>query len=250
MRTFTHAQRPELLGAYESIESGSFPEFMLHDRVWNEHWPLILEAFGEFQLYLMDSNQLAGVVNTVPITWDDTIEDLPASEHDVLARCLRDSLGERPITTLAAIQVAISDAYAGTGAAQFALQEAQRLCVQHKLSHLIAPVRPTMKHLYPTISFATYVDWLRDDGLPFDPWIRAQVRGGARRLGICREPMVFEGTVAEWEDWTGLTMPSSGDYVIEGALELLSVDIEKDRGRLEEFNVWYCYDVSSFGSAE
>ena len=245
MKTATHADRPDLLAQFESMESGAFPTFMLHDSVWNNHWPLILDAFPELQLYVIDEDTLAGVANTVPIAWDGSIDDLPASEHDVLSRALRDRDEDRTPNTLVAIQVAVADAYAGTDATRFAIQQAKGLCADRGIDHLIAPVRPTLKHLYPTIEFARYIDWHRPDGLPFDPWIRTQIRGGARRLAVCAEPMTFEGTVGDWESWTGLTLPESGDYVIDGALELLSVDVEADHGRLKELNVWYCYDITA-----
>ena len=124
-----------------------------------------------------------------------------------------------------------------------ALEAGRRLGRQHGLSHLIAPIRPTLKHRYPTIPFEEYIDWKRPDGSAFDPWIRAQIAGGAQRLGVCRAPMRFDGAVSDWERWTGLALPDSGRYVIEGALDLLWVDVDADRGRLDEFNVWYGYTI-------
>ena len=52
----------------------------------------------------------------------------------------------------------------------------------HDLSDLVAPVRPTDKHLYPLIAMERYIQWRRDDGLPFDPWIRVTNAWGARSL--------------------------------------------------------------------
>jgi hypothetical protein len=37
------------------------------------------------------------------------------------------------------------------------------------LSHLIAPVRPSLKDRYPTIPLERYARWTRPDGSPFDP---------------------------------------------------------------------------------
>jgi hypothetical protein len=49
---------------------------------------------------------------------------------------------------------------------------------------------------------------------------------------------VIEGTVAEWEDWTGMVFPVTGDYIVPEALGLVHVDREADRGRYEEENLW------------
>ena len=55
------------------------------------------------------------------------------------------------------------------------------------LAHLIAPVRPNLKERYPTIAIGRYAGWTREDGTPFDPWIRVPSRLGTapdrRRLG-------------------------------------------------------------------
>lgn len=249
MKVLSHAQQPELLERFEQMESDAFPEFMLHDPIWNEHWPLVLAEFADLQLYLLDeaTGELAGVFNSVPVAWDGTTQDLPHSEHEVLARSLRHRRESRATTTLCGIQVAVAGSHGGKGVAVRALEEGQRLCRDHGLSHLIAPIRPTLKHRYPTIPFEEYIDWKRPDGTAFDPWIRTQVAGGAQRLGVCREPMRFSGSVSDWQRWTGLALPASGHYVIDGALDLLHVDVDADRCWMEEPNVWYGYTVKHYG---
>lgn len=47
------------------------------------------------------------------------------------------------------------------------------------LTHLIAPVRPSFKDRYPITPIERYVTWTRENGEPFDPWIRVHVRRGA-----------------------------------------------------------------------
>jgi hypothetical protein len=58
----------------------------------------------------------------------------------------------------------------------------------HGLGALIAPVRPTLKDRYPLTPMERYALWERDDGLPFDPWLRVHRRLGARFLAIAPEP--------------------------------------------------------------
>ena len=72
---------------------------------------------------------------------------------------------------------------------------------------LVAPVRPTLKHRYPLTPIERYVEWRREDGLLFDPWLRAHERLGAELLGIAPDSLVSEGTVAELEEWCGLELP-------------------------------------------
>ena len=46
------------------------------------------------------------------------------------------------------------------------------------------------------------------------------------------------GTVADWEAWTDLPFPESGDYVFPGGLTTVHIDRPADRGTYWEPNVW------------
>src|SRR2546430_2013824 len=82
-----------------------------------------------------------------------------------------------------------------------------------------APVRPTMKERYPLTPMDRYIRWTRQDGLPFDPWIRVHHRLGAAILAVAPHSLVVTGAVAEWEEWTGMAFPETGDYVVPGAVQ-------------------------------
>jgi hypothetical protein len=99
-------------------------------------------------------------------------------------------------------------------------------------AELLAPVRPSWKERYPLTPIERYARWTREDGLPFDPWIRTHVRLG--RVILRPEPrsMRISGTVAEWEDWTEMAFPESGEYVFPHGLAPLAVDREQDLGLL------------------
>jgi hypothetical protein len=51
------------------------------------------------------------------------------------------------------------------------------------------------------------------------------------------------GTLAEWEEWTGMAFPESGPYVFPYGLAPLEVDREADEGRYWEPNVWVLHRV-------
>jgi hypothetical protein len=42
--------------------------------------------------------------------------------------------------------------------------------------------------------------------------------------------MIITGTVSEWEGWTDMRFPESGAYVVEGALQPVEMDLERDLG--------------------
>jgi hypothetical protein len=61
---------------------------------------------------------------------------------------------------------------------------------------------------------------------------------GAEALRPEPHSLRITGAVAEWEAWTGVAFPESGEYVFPGGLALLAIDREADRGSYWEPNVW------------
>ena len=88
-----------------------------------------------------------------------------------------------------------------------------------------------------------YINWMQEDGSPFDPWIRTHWRLGAKVLKIAPHSMVIPGSVAQWERWTGMKFPESGDYIIPGALNPAYAYLEADLISYVEPNVWMHHTI-------
>jgi hypothetical protein len=102
-------------------------------------------------------------------------------------------------------------------------------------------VRPTLKERYPLIPIERYLEWRREDGSHFDPWIRIHERVGGEVVAPAPESMLMRAPVADWEEWTGMRFPSDGEYVFPGALATLVV--EDGVGTHVEPNVWIKHAV-------
>ena len=119
-----------------------------------------------------------------------------------------------------------------------------RLAADAGLGHLIAPVRPSLKDRYPTIPIERYAHWTRPGGEPFDPWVRVHTRMGARIGPAIPRSLHITGTVAEWESWTGMEFPETGDYVFPAGLAPVHIDRERDSGEYWEPNIWIIHEAS------
>ena len=92
--------------------------------------------------------------------------------------------------------------------------------------------------MYPLFTIEDYASWVRDDGLPFDSWLRLHVRMGARVISLARQAQVMTGTVQDWEEWTGMSFPVSGDYVIPQGMSVLTINRDSNLGTYVEANIW------------
>src|SRR5204863_3684263 len=83
---------------------------------------------------------------------------------------------------LSALQATVSAPRRGEGLSGFLISAMRTVAGSHGFEHLIAPVRPTWKDRYPLVPIERYMAWRREDGLPFDPWLRLHERLGGRMV--------------------------------------------------------------------
>lgn len=182
----------------------------------------------------MDGDEILARARSIPIRWDGSVDDLPAGIDGAIAR----GFDEGGADVLCALVVMVPPAQQRKGVSRAALEAMAEIARRHGLAALIAPVRPTWKERYPLTPIDSYAAWRRDDGFLFDPWLRVHERLGARMLKPEPNSLRITGTVAEWEGWTGLAYPESGEYVFPQGLAPLAIDREADAGRYWEPNVW------------
>ena len=79
LQIVTHVDRPDLWARWNAAAERVWPTFMLQDAVCNQFFGGLTRFFPACQLYLLDeqTDELLGVGNTIPVTWDGTPEGLP-----------------------------------------------------------------------------------------------------------------------------------------------------------------------------
>ncbi|HVF26391.1 MAG TPA: hypothetical protein VNA23_10905 [Anaerolineales bacterium] len=223
-----------------------WPEFMLHDQIANELWHELLDRFADYQLALYDTDEkrVAAMGNSFPLRWDYPLDALPEAGWDwAFVEAVNNHKQNLTPNMLCAIQVVVRTHYQGHGLSAMALKALRSVGESKGLKHLIVPVRPNEKSRYPLTSIDNYINWETEDGLPFDPWLRVHVRLGGRIIKTCPESKTIRGTRGDWEQWTRLRFPQSGDYIIPGALIPIQMNIEKDEGIYVEPNVWVSHAI-------
>ncbi len=237
--------QPDLAQRFWPQKERIWRPFMLEDRTANRLWHMLGEVFPEYQLYLLDATgEPMAVLQSAPLQWSGEVSELPIGWADSLERAVEEhEKGVKP-NTLVALEISISPEAQGQGMSYRMLRAARALGAEHGYGAVIVAVRPTQKEAYPLVPMQRYMWWVRADGLPFDGWLRAHVRAGGEIVRVAHPSMVIEGTVAQWEGWTGQEFPDNDDYLVEGALAPVHIDRRADLGLYIEPNVWVVHRLA------
>jgi len=235
----TAAGRPDLWE--RGIPSAEvWPEYNLHGDVLNRWWPHLDEELADFQFVLYDeaNDSVVAEGHTGPFWWDGSDTTLPDGIDAAIELIFRQRRAGEPVNTLCALAAESPRDGRRRGLAVAILDAMRTIGKRQGLTHLVAPVRPSMKDRYPLSSIERYIQWRREDGQLFDPWMRIHERLGARVSTPLPESLRITGSVEEWESWTGMAFPDSGDYVFPEGLAPLHVDRGSGQGSYWEPNVW------------
>ncbi|BCB82360.1 hypothetical protein GCM10022251_47820 [Phytohabitans flavus] len=237
----TVAERPEwgqMLGQLD----GLWPEFMSHDPTGGLYFGYHLTAYPEYVLIAVDpaTGQPAAKAHSVPITWeDDPADGMPDGGWDwVIRTSAYDRLSGNTPTIVSAIEIFIRPDLRGGGLSGRMLEAMRANAARLGFSDLVAPVRPSGKHRHPDVPIEEYVTWIRDDGLPYDPWLRVHVRAGGQIINVAHSSMVIPGQLARWRQWTGLPFDKTGPVRVPEALNPVHCDVDQDIAVYVEPNVW------------
>lgn len=240
MRLVRYADRPDLLEIRnELLSHRTFPEYMHHNDPGAKYWDRLYSDFPDFQVALLDGDELVAEAHAVPLPWDGTLEDLPSGWDEGFVRAMT---SDREATALQALAISVLPERQGQQLSSRMIGAFRDTARAAGLESVLAPVRPTLKSSYPLIPIEEYIGWRREDGAHFDPWIRIHERVGGRIVAAAPESMFMQAPASDWEEWTGMRFPADGTYVFPEALAPLVV--ADGVGTHEEPNVWLLHPVS------
>lgn len=242
----TRAERPGRLPHIPSLSEKLWPEFLYHDPVLDRLLGRVIAEDAEVQFYAWDDEreEVVGVGMAVPAAWDGAAASLPDGGLDAVVEA-RFVEGAPEANVLCALQILIAPEHRAQGLSARMIRRMAEIGRDHGLDPLIAPVRPTLKHVYPLTPMERYIGWRRPDRTHFDPWLRTHERLGAEIVKVAPHSSSVPATVAEWEEWAQMSFPETGAYVVPGALVPVEIDRERDEGIYLEPNVWMVHTGAS-----
>lgn len=238
----TAAERPDLWAHVKEARlfENVWPAYNNHGNHTGRYFGSLYPRHAALQVLFTDrrSDRVIARGRTIPFRWDGALETLPAG-IDALGLQAVEERGDP--TSLSALAAEVAQDYQGAGLSGLVILAMAEVAREHGLAPLVAPTRPSWKDRYPLIPIERYAQWRRDDGLPFDPWLRVHVRIGGRVLRSEPESLEITAPAADWQTWTGMAFPGDGEYVFPGGLAPLTV--REGTGRYWEPNIWVRHDV-------
>ena len=263
----TAADRPDLFRRGSELTRDIWPVYNTHGEVLSVYWGRLAEEWLDLKRRELDALKLAlaaareqaeEIVEEhaetpygqrraldLQLAGQDqhrTLEGLPVGIDEVVERGFDPGAPGRQ-GTLSGLAVEVPRRNQGRGLSRHVIGGMRSVAARHGMDAVIVPVRPLLKERYPLVPIERYVEWTRPDGSPFDPWIRVHTGLGAAVLKPAPRSLKIVGRVEEWEAWTQMDFPESGDYVIPQGLALLSVDRVAGIGTYFEPNIWIRHRV-------
>ncbi|MBA3782108.1 MAG: GNAT family N-acetyltransferase [Nocardioides sp.] len=223
----------------ESLFAEGFPAFITADPEVKKYIARVREYFPQLDVILVsEDGQPAATGWGVPILWADDVADLPHSFADILRVAVEAHESGADTNAFVICGGVVHPELKRTGTATELVRALIQTGQDHGMTRVLAPLRPTRKHLYPLISIEEYASWVRDDGLRFDPWLRLHVLAGGRVIALAPNAQTMTGSVQEWEEWARMPLPATGQYVIPDGMSVLHIDKDADVGTYTEPNIW------------
>ena len=234
-QVYTLKDRLDLSRDLKELNRKSWPDFIIYGDTYS--WDRFYAELSDFILLLTDRNDLLiGGGFTVPVSWNGELDDLPSSIEKIIETGL-ESKGAS-VNTLIPVAAVVNKRIRGKNISAEILKQMKSLAIKREFLNLIVPVRPTWKSRYPLQRIESYAAWQNKDGLFYDPWLRTHQRLGATVMKCVDSTLKIQGTIKDWENWTGMVFPESGEYVVKNALQPVQIDIESNVGVYHEPNVW------------
>jgi len=237
MQYHVHAlrDRMDLIENLRELNRKSWPDFIIYGDAYS--WRRYYDELSDHILLLTDrDDELIGGGFTVPVAWSGKHDDLPSTIEEIIENGL--ATDGTQVNTLIPVAALVDRRCRGQNLSSEILKQIKTFAIHKGFKHLVIPVRPTWKTRYPLQSMEQFSKWQTKDGLFYDPWLRTHQRLGATVMKCVESTLKIEGTLEDWEKWTGMVFPESGAYIVKGALQPVQIDVESNLGVYDEPNVW------------
>lgn len=233
----------KLIEEFSDLNYASWPAIGLMDNIGWDRWFEMIDKHPEYHFGVYDHGELVAIGNCIPIFEEIDLDNLPNEGWRwAILQSLNAKKDAQP-KYISALSATIHPEHRGKRLAEKILHQFKYIAKQKNCTHLLAPIRPTKKHLYPLVPMEDYIDWKREDGNPYDTWINIHTSIGGELKKVCKNAMIASWNLKKWQEtYPDIYFGSTGDYIIPYALAPVFIDLEKQHGVYYEDGVWFVHE--------
>src|SRR5262245_16132177 len=127
LTVLTVADRPDLVERAWVATRDTLPEYNNHGAILNRYWDRLVGERPEFQFRRVEDDVPVVRARSIPVSWDGTIDDLPAGIDGAIAR----GFDEPGANVLCALLIAVRGSEQGRGLSRTALEAMAALARAH-----------------------------------------------------------------------------------------------------------------------
>lgn len=202
------------------------------------------DYFSALHLLAIEDNKIVGTIDACPFVWDKNPDSLQGWTEMVLASdAFRTDFvpSENSGLWAGAIGTSIDPDWKRGGLSRKLLAALREEAISQGYQGVVAPVRPIARTRAPFLSLEEYAELRLPDGRHFDPWVRVHEDLGGRIVRVRERSASFRGSRQQWESWTGMRLPTSGDIFIPGAAWCLR--LRDNWGEIQEPSIWIVHEA-------
>lgn len=244
--TATLAARPDLIERVWDMPD-RWDEFMDHDPIGESLFGSVARSYRHLAVAATDSSdEIVAHGTAMAFRLDaDGRRSLPDRGWDqALVWAHQDLVRGVEPDTACALEVSVHVEWLGRGLSQQVFAALRKAARTAGFTTLLAPVRPSAKHLEPDTPMEDYARRTRSDGLPTDPWLRVHARLGGVIERVAPASQTVSGSLDEWRSWAGIDLPTDGTVHVPGGLAPLHCLGDHGVAVYVEPNVWVRHDLS------
>ena len=238
-RVYPLAAMPYAKADFDTLHLDAWPRYFDGAAVLKRLWSRMYERFPHSQMLIQESLAATiGVGNAVPLAWDGSRENLPRGWDGALEQALaEDGRGVEP-DTLVVLAGIIDPRYRDRKAAHLIVDAFKALACSLGLRRVLVALRPVAKSAHQAMPIAEYSRLADTTGRLFDGWLRLHCDAGGTVVGWEEHSQSVEGSLDEWEQWSGQRFAQSGARFLADTLAPVMVDVESGRARYDDPCIW------------
>ncbi|MEX2504577.1 MAG: hypothetical protein WD378_06980 [Egicoccus sp.] len=236
-RWTTLAEAPGLADAVHDLEGRDAPPFLV--ALTERHRGHLDTSAPRTQFVGLDGDGAPLViVRGVALRWDGTSVGAPAGGAGDVVEAAEAAADAGLADTLAVLDVRVRADRRGRGTGRRVLAELSGLASGAGLERVLVLVRPHAKRHHPLVPFARYVAATDGAGRPLDGWLAAAWDAGLHPVLAVDRSLRARAPLDDFVGWYGRAFPTSGPYLLPGAIKPAVVELERAEGRYREPHLW------------